>query len=57
MFTLLWIALGNKVELLRAKVWGPVVQSKRKKRTDYTVASIDKDGGHWDGAQGVFLRV
>lgn len=24
--------------------------------TDYTVASIDKDGDCWDGAQGTFLQ-
>lgn len=50
--TLLWRALGKKVELLGAKVWSPVVQGKRKKMTNYTVASIDKDGDHWDRAQG-----
>lgn len=52
MSTLLWIALGKKVELLGAKVWSLVVQGKRKEMTKYTVASIDKDGDDWDRAQG-----
>lgn len=52
MSTLLWIALGKKVELLGTKVWSLVVQGKRKKMTNYTVASIDKDGDHWDRVQG-----